>query len=238
MLLWLALRIRKHKRYANRIPCRLNGNPARARLVPSLSHGRSPGLGSHQEHGRVDMHGPGCNGENGLVLLTAFRTGNQLQQTFVKANSRIHVDAPFLQVQLDAGEVEFPKSFLRPWREFRNLLTTPPDTRENKNPEDKFKSNGHAKFLLGNSVREPKIIAIIPVRLFAYFLCLFATHWQHGELRIGSHEVTSRLLLLSPPGFSTDFLEEACQHVVKFPRLLGVLAGKIAGFGQVFREVE
>jgi hypothetical protein len=66
------------------------------------------------------MHGPGCNGKNGLVLLAAFRTGNQLQQTFVKANSRIHVDTPFLQIQLDAGQVEFAKSLLRLWREFRD----------------------------------------------------------------------------------------------------------------------
>jgi hypothetical protein len=107
------------------------------------------------------MHGPGCNRENGLVLLAAFRTGNQLQQTFVKANGRIHIDAPFLQVQLDSGQVQLAKGFLRPWRKSRDLLPTPPNTRENKNPEDKFKSNGHAKFLPGEMVEEHTTIAII-----------------------------------------------------------------------------
>ena len=62
----------------------------------------------------MDMHGPGGNRENGLVLLGAFRAGNQLQQTFVEANRRIHIDTPFLQIQLDSGQVQLAKGLRRP----------------------------------------------------------------------------------------------------------------------------
>jgi len=41
------------------------------------------------------------------------------------------------------------------------LLPTPPDTREKKKNENIFKSNGHAKFLPGETVEEHTTIANI-----------------------------------------------------------------------------
>ena len=102
----------------------------------------------------MDMHGPGGNRENGLVLLSTSRASNQLQQTFVKTNRRIYVDTPFLQIQFDAGQAQLAKSLPHLWREFWDRLLTPSDTQEEKYSKNKFKPHGHVMLLLGRMIKD------------------------------------------------------------------------------------
>ena len=58
------------------------------------------------------MQGPRFQNDNGLMLLAVLCASNQFQQALVKADLRLHVYGPFLNVKSDARQAKLAKRLL------------------------------------------------------------------------------------------------------------------------------